>query len=358
MSERNSAQVAVVLLNFNGAEMLQRCVESLAGQTLYPERIVLVDNGSQDFDENRVRSAFGALWEKVRLLRLPTNLGYAKGMNVGLRAVLDDPHSPAWVMTLSNDTEMVPEFFEAFEQELERIASSGPDATMTGMLAPKLLSMNERNTLDGAGIGISLDGMSTARGQRERDDHQYDIQTDVLVPNGVAAIYRTALLRDVGLLDESFWAYCEDTDIGLRAWLAGWDCRFLPSCQVYHARSSSFGEFSLNKLYLVERNHYWVAVKNLPMPLLFLNAVFSTFRYALQLYAVASHRGQGAGYGNRHAPLKLAQVTARAILDAAAGIPRALKSRVEQRALRRRPQLEAMLMLWRKRMRFGDLILK
>ena len=166
------------------------------------------------------------------------------------------------------------------------------------------------------------------------------------------------MLRDVGLLDESFWAYCEDTDLGLRAWLAGWDCRFLPECVVYHARSATHGQHSLDKLYLVERNHYWVAVKNLPLPLLMLNPALSAFRYLMQVYAVFARRGQGHLYGENHPTAALVKATLKGIADAGVGLPRALRKRLELRRLRRRSLFQVMTTLWDKRLRFEELILK
>src|SRR5581483_6536670 len=101
-------------------------------------------------------------------------------------------------------------------------------------------------------------------------------------PSGVSALYRCAMLKEVGLMDEKFESYCEDTDLGLRAWLAGWDAEFLPKCIVYHVRSATLGRYSLKKLYLVERNHYWVALKSFPLVLLFLNPFLSVYRFFLQ----------------------------------------------------------------------------
>jgi GT2 family glycosyltransferase len=276
-------------------------------------------------------------------------------MNRGLELALAG--TTPWVMTLSNDTELERDFFEKLDLELERIDAGGALANVK-MLAPKLRSMKSRETLDGVGIGLSLDGMSTARGSRERDESQYDSDTHILIPNGVAAIYKADLLAEVGLLDESFWAYCEDTDLGLRAWLAGWDCHFLAECIVYHARSYTLGEYSLKKLYLVERNHYWVAVKNLPLPLLLLNPTLSMWRYFVQAYALLARRGQGAGYRESHSLLELARVTARGVVDAGLGMPGAVVKRVKLRRLRRRTLLETLYTLWRKRIPFEDLILK
>lgn len=349
----NLAPITVVLLNFNGGKLLEQCAQSLRSQRVFPERIVLVDNGSAAFDEKALRSLFGERPSfALDVLRLERNQGYVGGMNHGLRHALSSSAASEWLMTLSNDTVLDENFFFSMRLECTMLTNK------VGMLAPKLRSMSDPELLDGTGLGISLDGMSTARGQREPDQRQYDLDVDVLVPNGVAAMYRAETLKEVGLLDDAFWAYCEDTDLGLRAWLAGWDCRFVPECVVYHARSSSLGEHSLNKLYLVERNHYWVAVKNLPLPLLILNPTFTFYRYLVQLFALATRQGQGEGFASQHSPRELALTTLRALGDAGAGLPRAIRQRLEQKSLRRRSSLETLQALWRKRIPFGKLILR
>jgi GT2 family glycosyltransferase len=359
MTKRPHSPVTVVLLDYNGGALVHRCIRSLAAQEMLPARVVFVDNGSREYDEAALRKEFGARYESIlEFIRIEHNVGYVKGMNKGLRSVLRDHHAPEWVMTLSNDTELDPHFFAKLATATEALTHAVVPGHPVGMLAPKVRAMDRRDHLDGTGIAVSLDGMSTARGQRERDESQYDYKTHVLIPNGVSALYSVRALRDVGLLDESFGAYCEDTDLGLRAWFAGWDCRFVPECVVYHARSSTHGEHSLNKLYLVERNHYWVAVKNLPLPLLALNPVFSVYRYLVQVYAIlASHGHQGRGYG-KYGAHELAFATLRGIFAAGLGTPAALGRRFRLRRLKRRSTFEALSALWEKRLRFNELILK
>jgi GT2 family glycosyltransferase len=321
--------------------------------------VIFIDNASKDYNEADLRIAFGDNYaDIIEFMPMAENLGYAKGMNMGLSRVLGDEDSPEWVMTLNNDTELEPDFFEKLDKALRSLDRAVAPGSLVGMLGPKIRAMADRTMLDATGIGLCLDGMSTARGQRERDDNQYDSKIHILIPNGVSGIYKLSMLRDVGLLDESFWAYCEDTDLGLRAWLAGWDCRFLPECVVYHARSTSHGEFSLGKLYYTERNHYWVAVKNLPLPLLLMNPTLSAYRYLVQAYAVIARRGQGHAYGDHYSTAELCKATWQGVSHAVKGLPQALRARKKLRSLRRRSTLEVLLTIWQKRLRFDELILK
>jgi GT2 family glycosyltransferase len=86
----------------------------------------------------------------------------------------------------------------------------------------------------------------------------------VLFPDAAAALYRRAMLDEVGVFDESFFAYGDDADVGLRGRLAGWTCRYVPSAVVYHIHSATAGEFSALKAFLIERNRLFVAVKLFP----------------------------------------------------------------------------------------------
>src|SRR4051812_11843635 len=117
----NRAPITVILINYNGKDILRHCLESFVQQTVLPERLLFVDNGSSAFDEHAVRRELGERYDSLlEFLRLEKNVGYAKGMNEGLKKALSHPHATEWVMTLSNDTELAPDLFEAFA----KIASS------------------------------------------------------------------------------------------------------------------------------------------------------------------------------------------------------------------------------------------
>ena len=93
------------------------------------------------------------------------------------------------------------------------------------------------------------------------------------------------------MFDEAFFAYCEDTDLGMRLRWAGYKCFAAPGAEVLHYYSMTAGKFSRDKIFWVERNHFWVAVKNFPIPLLFVVPFATLWRYALQAYAVLTRTG-------------------------------------------------------------------
>src|SRR5437016_4577301 len=115
---------------------------------------------------------------------------------------------------------------------------------------------------------------------------------DALLPSGSAALYRRRMLEEIGLFDESFFLYCEDTDLGLRARWAGWECLYVPNAIVEHRYSHSAGKASALKAYYVERNRLFLVLKNFPPALLLKVPFHAGVRYFW--HAVFGLQGRGA----------------------------------------------------------------
>ena len=133
-----------------------------------------------------------------------------------------------------------------------------------GMCASKILTYDDPRVIDSVGLLLFRDGLGRGRGRLQRDVGAFNKPEDVLLPSGCAALYRRAMLDEIGLFDEAFFMYCEDVDLGLRGRVAGWRCRFVPDAVVRHRYSASAGRYSLRKVFLVERNRIWVMVKYFP----------------------------------------------------------------------------------------------
>jgi len=109
-----------------------------------------------------------------------------------------------------------------------------------------------------------------------------DKPKEVMLFSGCACLLRMEALNEVGLFDEDFFAYCEDTDLGLRLHRSGWKIVVAPDAYVHHYYSMTGGKFSLQKIYWVERNHLWVAIKNFPWFLLTILPFVTAWRYLVQ----------------------------------------------------------------------------
>ncbi len=304
--------VSVVIPSWNRRQLLLDCLAALRAQKYEPFEVIVVDNGSDDGSLDAVTGQHGA-W--VNLIRNEENLGYACAVNQGIAAAGGD-----FIATLNNDAVPAPDWLGAL---VEAISSDD----QFGMAASKILSFDNPRIIDGTGLLIYPDGSSRARGRLEKDVGQYDAETEALLPSGCAAIYRRRMLEEIGALEETFFAYCEDTDLGLRARLAGWRCAFAPKAVVQHHYSASSGNASELKAFLVERNRLWVAARNFPLGKLMMSPLYTMLRYALQAWGGLRGTGAAGRYAREKSRGSLLLVLLRAQWAALRGLPRALGAR-------------------------------
>jgi GT2 family glycosyltransferase len=189
--------------------------------------------------------------------------------------------------------------------------------------------------LDSAGMLLAPDGSSKQRGHGE-PPQQFAQCTKALLPSGSAALYRRRMLEEIGLFDESFFLYCEDTDLGLRARWAGWECVYVPGAIVEHRYSHSAGRASPLKAYYVERNRLYLAIKNFPGPMLARVPFASAARYFWHVISILSGRGKGAEFRDAgHSAALLPFLVLRAYAAALIRLPKLLSARRRIRATRR-----------------------
>jgi len=242
--------ISVIVPNWNGRAHLERCLGSLQAQT-YPDfEVVVVDNGSTDGSPELVSQQFPA----VRLIRQATNLGFAAGSNVGFRATQSE-----FVATLNNDAWAEP----AWLAELVQVMELQP---RVGTCASQMLLVSRPGTLDSAGIIADRAGITWNRHSSEVAAQESDAPTEVFGACAGAALYRRAMLEDVGLFCEDFFCYLEDADLAWRARLRGWRCLYVPTAVVHHAHSASGREGSAFKNRLLGRNKIWLIARNYPAP--------------------------------------------------------------------------------------------
>ena len=159
------------------------------------------------------------------------------------------------------------------------------------MAASKVLVWEDPRRIDKVGHLIFPDGQNRGRGSGALDRGQFDREEEVLWPDGCAAMYRKAMLDQIGGFDEDFFAYGDDAELGLRARIAGWRCVYTPRAVVRHHRGSTLGKGSARRLELIERNRVLLALKLFPWSLLWLNPLY--FAVRLVAGAVLARRGDG-----------------------------------------------------------------
>lgn len=268
---KSMPQISVIIVNWNGKRFLKNCIESVLNQTYKSFEIIVVDNGSTDGSIELLETQY---CNKTILIKNKTNYGFARGNNIGIVQAKGD-----YIVTLNNDT-------VADEKWLSELVQPVLDDPKIGLCGSKILLTQTPGKIDSVGINIFPDCMSRQRGHNEFDSGQYTRNEEILLPSACAALYRKKMLDEIGLFDEDFFAYCEDTDIGLRARLLGWKAILVPSAIIYHYYSGTLGKASSKKAFLVERNHFWVAIKILPWDMFVMALLYTPVRLTAQFFNI------------------------------------------------------------------------
>lgn len=331
---------SVIIVNWNGLQHLSECLDALAVQTFTDFETILVDNGSSDGSIAFVQERFPT----VKIISLTENTGFARGNNIGFEAAQGE-----YLVTLNNDTRVDPAW-------LEQLVRTADDYPLAGMVASRICVYDEPDRLDSIGVRVCRDGMSRAA-YRHRSFSESGLTGvhEILFPSACAALYRRRMIDEIGGFDDDFFAYCEDTDLGLRGRLAGWKAVAAIDAVVSHKYSGTGGAFSPFKLYMVERNHYWTAVKNFPPGILLSLPFFTLVRYLLQAQLVLKSRGAGSQF-RAGSSMQLILAILRGMVDAVAGLPRIWRKRRRVMSTRRITASEMRSLLKDYRMTFRELL--
>ena len=301
----NSAEqaplVSVIVVNWNGRAYLPDCLESLARQSFRSFEIILVDNGSCDDSVPFVTEHFP--W--VHLVILEENQGFAVGNNRGLERARGE-----YIVTLNNDTKADPNWLKFLVEATE----VRPTIGMTGS---RICSFDDPDRIDSLGMVVCRDGMARGRYRNRLWSRlQLPATEAILLPSACAALYRRKMLDETGFFDEDFFAYAEDTDLGLRGRLLGWEAVLATRAVVYHKYSMTGGSFSPFKVHLVERNHYWVVLKNFPLGYLTTLPWATLARYIVQGRAILQRRGTGREFQESGERLPIVWALLRGLVEA------------------------------------------
>jgi len=275
--------------------------------------VIVVDNSGQGLVRRNGLAA------DARVIENASNLGFGEAINQGLRA-----SATPYLATLNDDAVPRPNWLDALLGPIER----RPDV---GMCASQVRLFGE-DRLDSAGMLIARDASSKQRGHG-RPPEDFPVAEETLFPSGSAALYRRALLEETGGFDPSFFLYCEDTDLGLRARWAGWKCLYVPEAVVEHHYSHSSGRASPVKAYYVERNRLFVLIKNFPAGML-LGAPFAALaRYSWHAWYLLQGRGSAARFrAEGNAGPKMLWYVLRAHVALLGALPRLWRQRRQIRA--------------------------
>jgi GT2 family glycosyltransferase len=325
-------KVTVAVPTLAAGEVLEACLKALESQTVDEFEVVVIDNSGS----GRARASCPGVSPRVRVITNQGNVGFGAAVNQAFRG-----STAPYLATLNDDAVAHPRWLEMLLEDAEAHPRTGQPRI--GMWASEV-RLAGTGELDSAGMLIASDGSSK---QRTPPAPLADAN-EALFPSGSAALYRRAMLDEIGLFDESFFLYCEDTDLGLRARWAGWDCRYVPGAVVEHRYSHSAGRASPLKAYYVERNRLYTIVKNFPARMLWAAPFASAARYFWHVAALAAGRGKASEYRQAgHSAALLPFLVIRANIAALFRLPALLAARRRIRATRRITAAEFRVMLKR-----------
>ena len=331
--------VTVIVVTLNNLTLLRNCLHSLYAQDYGAIEIVVVDNGSEEDVCGMLTKEFS----EVRMVRLNKNYGFAGGNNRGIAIARGE-----YIALINNDAVAAPQWISS----LIATAESDPEI---GAAASIIIDGNKPEVLDSCGVGIALDGMSR-QAMRGMPVPQLIQPEEVLLFSGCACLLRAETLKEVGLFDEDFFAYCEDTDLGLRLRRAGWKIVAAPGAYVHHYYSMTGGKFSLKKIYWVERNHLWVAIKNFPWFLLTILPLVTAWRYMVQGYSVLKTGRELNKFTEDNDLSAIASTYLKAYVDMLAKLPVMLLKRRRFRKKHRLGNIDMFCLIWKFRLSMNEII--
>ncbi|MBO4907270.1 MAG: glycosyltransferase family 2 protein [Bacteroidaceae bacterium] len=246
--------IAIVILNWNGAKMMRRFLPSVIANS-QEARVIIADNGSDDDSLDMLEAEFPT----VDVIRLEQNYGFAEGYNQALKQV-----EAKYYLLLNSDVEVTQGWLRPMLDYMEQ----HPDIAAC---QPKLLAEYDRTLFEYAGAAggyIDMLGYPYCRGRLfstvEKDLGQYDTITDIFWATGAALLIRSADYWQVGGLDGRFFAHQEEIDLCWRLRSRGRRIVCIPQSVVFHVGGGTLPKENPHKTFLNFRNNLYLLYKNLP----------------------------------------------------------------------------------------------
>ncbi|WP_395632731.1 glycosyltransferase family 2 protein [Flavobacterium sp.] len=253
-------KIAVVILNWNGAKLLEQFLPSVVA---YSEEatIYVADNASTDTSIEIIESKF----PQITIIKNEGNYGFAKGYNIALQQVEEDYYA------------LVNSDIEVTENWLAPILSIFDNEPNIGIIQPKILDYKNKAYFEYAGAAggyIDQFGYPYCRGRMfdtlEKDQGQYNDDVDIFWASGACLFIRKDIYRKLNGFDDDFFAHQEEIDLCWRAFNLGYTARYTSKSVVYHVGGATLNEGNPRKTFLNFRNSLLMLTKNLPERKLFI----------------------------------------------------------------------------------------
>lgn len=237
--------ISAIIPTYNRADLVQSIVTNLRAQTLPPDQVIVVDNGSRDATQILAREL------GVDLIAFPENRGFAAAVNQGIRHASGD-----WLFIVNNDVVLEPAW-------LERVLSAIRQENVL-FATGKLLRKDDLTTLDGSWDLVSRGAYAWRCGYGRRDGAVWSVRKKIYFPPMTAALFHRQVFDRIGLLETRFESYYEDVDFGIRCALAGIEGVYEPAAVAVHIGKATFGRNDRRVMYLSARNQVFLLAKHYP----------------------------------------------------------------------------------------------
>ncbi len=258
-------KIYVILVNFNQSKLTIDCIESIRSSSVKIEKIIVVDNASNDNSMERLRKI-----PDIELLESTENLGFSAGNNIGIKYALS--HNATHIMLLNNDT--------VIHGDMIKILLEHSDCRT--VVVPKIYyyPVNSNKIWCAGGELRKFLTDSRQYGLDQEDTGQYDTEKKVSFCNGCCFMMKAEIVKKVGLLDENYFMYCEDNDYSIRLANHNIDIKYIPKAIMWHRVSASVtGSPSKFIAYYVIRNRMYCVRKNNLGIHAFLFVIYESFKY-------------------------------------------------------------------------------
>jgi len=223
-------------LNYNAGKLLMNCIESIKKSSYQNIEILVVDNISSDNSQIECKKKF----PDIKLIQNDENLGYCGGNNAGIKKAEGE-----FIIILNPDTIVETNWID----ELLKAQKEFGD----GLYQPKILSLNEEDTIQSTGNMLHVFGFGFARDKGNKVSEKKEEIEKVGYASGTCLFTTRKVLDKIGLLDEFLFLYHDDLDLGWRGAQIGIDSFYVPKSKIYHVESYSL-KWSSKKFYWLERN--------------------------------------------------------------------------------------------------------
>jgi len=250
---------SIIIVNWNGGEVFENCLRSL-NKITYPNwELIVVDNGSTDGSEyapanfqfpSAKRQA--PLISNFQLIKNKENMGFASANNQGYKKA-----EGKYILLLNNDTKVTPSFLSKLVERMEK-------DPLVGVVQPKIFMMDKPGYLDNAGSFLTRIGFLEHWGFGQKDSKEFAKETEIFSAKGACMLIRRSVIEKVGLFDDDFVSYFEESDFCWRVWLAGWRVLFYPKAKIYHKVGFTIRRLDVAEInYRYYKNRITSLIKNL-----------------------------------------------------------------------------------------------